>query len=147
MHVRDIADGEWQKKRMRRAIATCIDVAMVEAIIKVLTSRRHDMAMSARTYAEGYLKGSEDDRSLVLEVLEEVGLTEESFTFTAVSMRAAEIERMERSAMLHQACRDEAVRCLERHRANKAATLPKPSVEDAEYRVIEDKSKDKKEAA
>ena len=59
----------------------------------------------------------------------------------------AEIERMERSAMLHQACRDEAVRCLERHRANKAATLPKPSVEDAEYRVIEDKSKDKKEAA
>jgi hypothetical protein len=132
---------------MRRAVATCIDVAMVEAIVKVLTSRRQSMDLSARTYAEGYLKRSKEERSLVLKVLEENGLTEESFTLTAVSMRAAEIERMERSAMLHQACRDEAVRCLERHRANKAATLPKPPVEDADYRVIEDKSKDKKEAA
>jgi hypothetical protein len=147
IHVRDIADYEWQKQRMRRAIASCIDLAAADAIERVLKSRRSSVAMYASQYAEGYLAGSEPQRSYVLEFLRERGLTEESFTSTAVSMRAAEIERMERPAMLHQACRDEAVRCLERHRANKAATLPKPPIEDADYRVIEDKSKDKKEAA
>jgi hypothetical protein len=147
IHVRDIADYEWQKQRMRRAIASCIDLAAVDAIERVLKSRGSSVVMYASQYAEGYLVGSEPQRSFVLKFLRERGLTEESFTSTAVSMRAADIERMERSAMLHQACRDEAVRCLERHRANKAATLPKPPVEDADYRVIEDKSKDKKEAA
>jgi hypothetical protein len=145
IYVRDVTDCEWQKQRMRRAIAVCIDVAMAEAIVRVLTSRCDHMLPSPRKSAEGYLNGTE--REPVLKILSENGLTEETFTLTAVSMRAAEIERMERSAVVHQACRDEAVRNLERHRANKAATLPEPSVEDAEYRVIEDKSKDKKKAA
>jgi hypothetical protein len=148
IHVRDIADGEWQKQRMRRAIATCIDVAQADAIQRVLKSRRDDLALSARQYAEDYVNGSNEDRSVVLEFLREQGLTEETFTFTAVSLRAAEIERMERSAMGHQACRDEAIRALARHHADKTA-LHRPAlpVEDAEYRTIEDNSENKKEAA
>ncbi len=144
MHVRDIADCEWQKQRMRRTVTSCIDLASIGAIERVLKSRRDHMALSARSNAEGYSKGSSLDRSTVLNLLEADGLTEEIFTFTAVCMQAAEIERIDRSAMGHQACRDEAIRNLERRRANKAPTVHKSSAEEAEFRVIEHKSEDQK---
>jgi hypothetical protein len=147
MRVRDIADGEWQKQRMQRAIAGSIEVAKTEAVAKVLISRRRRKELSGRATAEGYVKGCPSDRSEVLEFLQEEGLSEETFISTAIAMRATDIERMERSAMLHQACRDEAIRQLERRLANSPAGLPKPPVQDAEYRVIENPSNDGKEAA
>jgi hypothetical protein len=148
IRVRDIADSQWQLQRMQRAIATIIDLAKVHALEKLLMSWRSDLLMSARSYAEGYFQHCPRYRPLVLKLLEEAGLTEHAFASAAVAMRAAEIDRMERSAMLHQACRDEAFRNLERHCANKVGEARgKPPVQDAEYRVIEDNSKDQKEAA
>jgi hypothetical protein len=140
MRVRDIADCEWQKQRMRRTVTSCIDLASTTAIEQVLKSRRDHKVLSARLSAEGYSQGSSRERSEVLDVLQKDGFTEEIFTFTAVCLQAAEIERLDRSAMGHQACRDEAIRSLERRRASKALTLTKSAAKEAEFRLIEDKS-------
>jgi hypothetical protein len=185
IHVRDFTDSEWQKQRMRRTIAICIDLAIVDAVERILQSRRdqyflefeegaegeeseaegsegdesegegHEeeeedhlpMRISPRELAQAYVSGRGQVYELVLRILKEEGIAEEKLTFAAAALRAPDIERMERSATLHQACRDEAVRNLERHRANKRPALVKSLVEDAEYRVIEDKSEGQKEAA
>jgi hypothetical protein len=148
IHVRDIADSQWQMQRMQRASATWIDLAKVRALEQMLSSSFSELQTSARSYAQGYFQHCPEARPFVQRLLQDVGLTEAAIPSAAVAMRAADIDRMGRMAMLQKAFRDDAISNLDRHRKNqvRAACRAFP-VQDAEYRVIEDNSKDQREGA
>jgi hypothetical protein len=173
IHVRDICDLQWQAQRLRRAAANCLNNARVDGVERVLKALGHSVLfeastgfdpggdqegidakdvdyqhVSARQLAVSYVKNDERARAKITELLQKSGLTEEAFIGEAMSVRIAQIERMDRSAMLHQACRDEAINNLRIHRANTAGLRRRElQIEDAEFRVVEHDPNDKKKAA
>lgn len=160
IYVRDMADADWQLQRVNRAKANCLSAIQTKAVHHVLlnigcrtaTLPIHDKELAeelgeetqiwdADEIAYYYAHQAEWARTVVAEALQKVGLTEDVFIAQAMSLRAAELERMDRSALWHQAARDQAMTNLARHRANKAAIRKSaPPIEDAEYRVIEGNS-------
>ncbi len=157
IYVRDMADADWQLQRVNRAKANSINAIQLQAVTRVLIGIHFTAVMRpvedeglaespgedkipyyARDVASAFVHQVDWARAAVAEALEAAGLSEDVFIAEAMSIRSAELERMDRSALWHQAARDQAMANLYRHRENKAAMRkPAPPIEDAEFRVIE----------
>src|SRR5579863_10361717 len=83
------------------------------------------------------------------QLLASAGMTWDVVNAEALAFRLSDVERIDCKIMRYEGRRDASLRAIERHRMNFGQTLRRAvkQIEDAGYRVIEQKPDDEKHAA
>lgn len=140
MLMSDAVYHQWNLLRLRRLSAGLINATKTEALRIVLTPLTADSFDSdAESLASKFTKGEEDATKTVDELLKSAELTFDSVMGEAMALKIDEIERLDRMAIAAQACRDAALREIERRHLVLGQNLRRAfnEVEDADYQVIE----------
>jgi hypothetical protein len=135
----DAVYHEWNLLRLRRLSAGLINAIKTEALRIVLTPLADSFGFDAERLASRFTKGEEDATKTVDELLKSAELTFDSVMGQAMELKIDAIERLDRMAIAAQACRDAALREIERRHLVLGQNLRRAfnEVEDAEYQVIE----------
>jgi hypothetical protein len=140
MLMSDVVYHEWNLLRLRRVSAGLINATKTEALRIVLTPLTADsFGFDAESLASNFTKGEEDATKTVAELLKCAELTFDSVMGQAMELKIDEIERLDRMAIAAQACRDAALREIERRHLVLGQNMRRVfnEVEDADYQVIE----------
>jgi hypothetical protein len=157
--VRDVVDFIWLLRRYRRYMTELLNATKQKALelaLEPLLRRDEDQyewtdvtMVTARVLACRYVLNKKDTVEHVEKLLASAGMTWETVQAEAFKLRLAEIERIDRLIMTIEARRDATLREIDRHRMGFGQKLRRAveQVEDASYRVIEQKPDDEKHAA
>ena len=118
--VRDIADMDWQIQRLRRAIASVLDITYKEALEKVLREfcpkRSVDEYCEIKSLVKKWYEGPAQ-RDQVKSVLVKYGLDSETIIGQAFVLRCVELEKMERMLTAAEVKRNAFIRAFDDCRA------------------------------
>jgi hypothetical protein len=118
--VRDIADMDWQIQRLRRAIASVLDITYKEALEKVLREfcpkRSVDEYHEIKSLVEKWYEGPAQ-RDQVKSVLSKYNLDSEAIIGQAFVLRCVELEKMERMLTAAEVKRNAFIRTFDDCRA------------------------------
>jgi hypothetical protein len=120
--VRDLADLNWDILRMRRAIASLLNIsfkpALIEIMLRLLPSYGRDQI--ARELAEQWFATAEVERVIgrgkVIDTLAKYGLEPDSVVGEAFALRCHELEKMEHMLTSAERRRNAIMRELQVHR-------------------------------
>jgi hypothetical protein len=150
----DFVSLEWEILRYRRVKANLIDAARLAAVANALRlsmSVSEDLMWdpSGRGPEMMALKWSKGEQIAIEKVeaaLDPAEIEEKAIVAAAVSIKLDDIERLDHMIMTMEARRNNALREAERHRINFGTQLRRATeqVEDADFRVIEEKALNEK---
>jgi hypothetical protein len=137
--VRDLADLNWDILRIRRAIASLLEIsfkpALVETFRRVLPSTARYSgadALADQWYADPGNEATAVGRSGVVDILAEHGLQPESVVGQAFALRSGELEMMERMLTSVERRRSMIMRELEVYRDGSISKRARNATIDAE---------------
>lgn len=119
--ARDVADLFWESLRLRRLKVKLIGGSKRDGLNRLyfrLTGR-----WISPLILEGWVNRDDEARAEVLAFLDEVGLDEEAITAQSIRDEIKTLESVERLIMQRDACRNAALRELERRRDTRARRL------------------------
>lgn len=119
--VRDVVDLFWDSLRLRRLKVKLIAGARREAL-KRLYYRLTSRWLSDAVLTE-WVNGEADAKAQVTEFLQEAGLDEEAITAQTIGDDIKTLERIDRLILQRDACRNAALRELDRRRDARARRL------------------------
>lgn len=140
MLTTDAVYHQWNLLRLRRLSAGLINATKTEALRIVLTPLvADDNGFDEERLALRFTRGEHDATKTVDELLESAELTFDAVMGEAMELKIDEIERFDRMAIAAQACRDAALREIERRHLVLGQNLRRAfdEVEDADFQVIE----------
>jgi hypothetical protein len=151
--TRDVVHHQWQIQRFRRFTAALINTSKQKALENVLRpllsyGTCDPFDSKSETLAWKFIMGDDVAIKEVDGLLQTAGLARDVILAEGTAFKIEPIERFDHMAMAAQACRDAALREIERHRTAFGQNLRRAveMVEDAEYRVIEAPAEQQKAA-
>ncbi len=137
--VRDVIDLTWEIRRLRRAKAGVLTVAMGDGVTEVLQAIGYPDRLAQNLLGVRWVACEEDARRTVHKALSDANLSIDDVTAKTMEVRLDSIERLDRLLASSEARRNNALREIDRHREALGAEARRAveEAEDVEFAEVE----------
>ncbi len=137
--LRDVIDLTWEIRRLRRAKAGVLTVAMGDGVTEVLQAIGYPDPLAQNLLGGRWVACEEDARRTVHKALSDANLSIDDVTARTMELRLDSIERLDRLLASSEARRNNALREIDRHQEALGAEARRAveEAEDVEFAEVE----------